>query len=719
MKKLLIFVIFFVLACSETTSQQLSFADSYPIPKNGDISQKISDNLDTYTQPPVDATKTKADAMDEPPDIPIYFIDGGNLEDNYSPIPKKDIKTGPTPGGKDIQGGIDILKPDTSGWKSCVDKDNDKFGKNCAKGEDCDDNNPNFAVVCPDCAKQNYAGCPCNGVAANCYSGQVQWLGKGQCQAGVQLCKSSYWSQCKGEVLPTPEACDGKDNNCNGLIDEGVLSACGTCDLSCTLQKIGPDFGNPFDITGKKGLKINKKGYIELDIGKSNVNLSNIWIANSSEQSVSKLNTKTGQEMARYKTCGSPSRTSVDLNGDVWVGCRSDGGVLKIINDTKTCVDKNGNGVIDTSTDINGNGKIDSNEMKPYQQDECVKFVVYPDGKTVARAAGVDKDNYAWIGFWNSKRLRRLHPLTGASVAQININCNPYGLVIDQKGIIWVSGRGCGQLVRVDPKTKSVKNVGKGGGSPYGINVDMFGKIWVADTKNSSSRYDPLTGKWNTIGHNNRSRGIATSNDGHVYVALDTTSSVAKINAVTLTVVAHISLGSSRYPVGIAVDYDGYVWAINQSKATASKINVNTHQVVGEYPVGKGPYTYSDMTGYTLHNYTAPKGDFSHTFGYSGWSGTVSESKITTKWEKIMIDFTVPPKSYIKVRYKAANTLKSLDSAPWSKNFGPYPPDQMPLNLQNVTGKFLRVEVFMQANDKKLSPIIKSLAAKGKSVVLP
>ncbi len=719
MRKLIIFIMFALSACSETTSQQPYWADSYLIPKNGDISQKISDNLDTYSQPPADATKTKADAMNEPPDIPIYFIDGGNLEDNYSPIPKKDTKTGPTPGGKDIKGGIDILKPDTSGWKSCVDKDNDKFGKNCAKGEDCDDNNPNFAVVCPDCTKQNYAGCPCKGVAANCYSGQAQWLGKGQCQAGVQLCKSNYWSECKGEVLPTPEACDGKDNNCNGLIDEGVLSACGTCDLSCTLQKIGPDFGNPFDITGKKGLKINKNGYIELDIGKSNVDLSNIWIANSSEQTVSKLNTKTGQEMARYKTCGSPSRTSVDLNGDVWVGCRSDGGVLKIINDTKTCVDKNGNGVIDTSADINGNGKVDSNEMKSYQQDECVKFIVYPDGKTVARAAGVDKDNYAWIGFWNSKRLRRLHPLTGASVAQININCNPYGLVIDQKGIIWVSGRGCGQLVRVDPKTNSVKNVGKGGGSPYGINVDMFGKIWVADTKNSSSRYDPLTGKWNTIGHNNRSRGIATSNDGHVYVALDTTSSVAKINAVTLTVIAHISLGNSRYPVGIAVDYDGYVWAVNQSKATASKINVNTHQVVGEYPVGKGPYTYSDMTGYTLHNYTAPKGDFSHTFGYSGWSGTVSESKITTKWEKIMIDFTVPPKSYIKVRYKAANTLKSLDSAPWSKNFGPYPPDQMPLNLQNVTGKFLRVEVFMQANDKKLSPIIKSLAAKGKSVVLP
>jgi hypothetical protein len=83
-----------------------------------------------------------------------------------------------------------------------------------------------------------------------------------------------------------------------------------------------------------------------------------------------------------------------------------------------------------------------------------------------------------------------------------------------------------------------------------------------------------------------------------------------------------------------------------------------------------------------------------------------------------MIDVTLPPKSYIKVRYKVAQTIAALKTAPWSKNFGPYPPAQMPLMLQNATGKFLKVEIFMQANDKKLSPIIKSLSAKGKAVVI-
>ncbi|MCB9738504.1 MAG: hypothetical protein H6747_04485 [Deltaproteobacteria bacterium] len=614
-----------------------------------------------------------------------------------------------------------------SGGTACVDVDQDGYGNGCSQGPDCDDSNPNFALVCPDCSKANHPGCACTVAAANCYSGDPQWIGKGVCIAGVQLCKNGFWGTCEGEVLPQPESCDNKDNNCNGLIDEGVLSTCGTCDMSCTQQTMGPDFGNPFD-PGKdssNGVGVDGQGYIVLDKSKANFDLNHIWIANSGQATVSKLDTKTGAEVARYNVCGNPSRTSVDLNGDVWVGCRQGGGVMKIIAKEANCIDKNGNGTIETSKDLDGNKQISGNEMLANGQDECIRFEVKPNNsESIIRAAGVDKDNHVWVGGWNTKQLYRLHPDTGAVVDTVSLGCPPYGLTIDQKGIIWVQCTS-GGLKRVDPLTKQMQSFPYKAGA-YGINVDMFGRIWVASGANAS-RFDPTTGQWDLVpginqvgGSGGGGRGVATSNDGNVYVAVDGGHKVVKINAVTLAIEGAISLGGGRYPVGMAVDFDGYVWAVNQSAGSATKIDPKANAVIGEYKVGSGPYTYSDMTGYTLHNYTAPKGHYTHTFGFAGYSGTVAEAKTKTVWENIDVQAEIPAKALLKVRWRVGENLKDIETKAWSKEYGPFPPALFPIDLtmeaQPVEGRFLQVEVFLQAGSNKLSPILKSLKAKGKQI---
>ena len=50
----------------------------------------------------------------------------------------------------------------------------------------------------------------------------------GACTAGVQTCSPEGWSACDG-VGPSAESCDGADNDCDQLVDEGVLNACGGC----------------------------------------------------------------------------------------------------------------------------------------------------------------------------------------------------------------------------------------------------------------------------------------------------------------------------------------------------------------------------------------------------------------------------------------------------------------------------------------------------------
>ena len=59
------------------------------------------------------------------------------------------------------------------------------------------------------------------GQQRQCYSGPAHTMKQGACRAGTQQCNSQgSWETCVGETLPLPESCDGKDNNCNGQIDE-------------------------------------------------------------------------------------------------------------------------------------------------------------------------------------------------------------------------------------------------------------------------------------------------------------------------------------------------------------------------------------------------------------------------------------------------------------------------------------------------------------------
>ena len=65
--------------------------------------------------------------------------------------------------------------------------------------------------------------CVCNpGMLRRCYSGEIETIGTGECQAGRERCldDGSGFSVCIGERLPTEEVCDLRDNDCNGDTDE-------------------------------------------------------------------------------------------------------------------------------------------------------------------------------------------------------------------------------------------------------------------------------------------------------------------------------------------------------------------------------------------------------------------------------------------------------------------------------------------------------------------
>lgn len=71
------------------------------------------------------------------------------------------------------------------------------------------------------------------GAITSCYSGPEGTLDVGVCRSGTMICldDGSGFGECSGEVLPSPEQCNLLDDDCDGLVDEGVLEVGLLCDL--------------------------------------------------------------------------------------------------------------------------------------------------------------------------------------------------------------------------------------------------------------------------------------------------------------------------------------------------------------------------------------------------------------------------------------------------------------------------------------------------------
>jgi hypothetical protein len=212
----------------------------------------------------------------------------------------------------------------------------------------------------------------------------------------------------------------------------------------------------------------------QLQLNNTSTTLPFIWVPNQ-EGTVSKIDTETGDELGRYRISppglGStePSRTTVDLEGNCWVGVRNAGTVVKIgLFEAGNWVDRNGNSVCDTSQDTNGDGDIIGSEILDWGTDECVLYEIFLKGgveatrvpgdtshtstdydtghwSTSPRALAIDADNNLWTARYQPAKYFYVNG-TGAILRSVDIESHfgsdgPYGAVIDGNGILWIRDR--------------------------------------------------------------------------------------------------------------------------------------------------------------------------------------------------------------------------------------------------------------------------------------
>jgi len=283
---------------------------------------------------------------------------------------------------------------------------------------------------------------------------------------------------------------DGEDNDCDTQVDEPISPACG-CDPACYSGGAGDGTGNDFTAPTDPNAQVGVDDNGFLILTNKVIKLDPyIWIANTGDGSVSKFSTDPAQlnangtfrEVGRYWTdkymnavggqnaanSNDPSRTSVSVDGIVYIANRTRGSVTAIAANAVDC--RSGLKTVKDGTLKNGtvgtpNGMIEYAEMIDWgatgSQDACVLWNKDLTSSTVVPSRGCwgstanmciraiaaqpvhdqadgGLSTYVWVGD-SAGNIWKLDGRTGAVLLTTTSPVGSYGFAIDRRGQLWIS----------------------------------------------------------------------------------------------------------------------------------------------------------------------------------------------------------------------------------------------------------------------------------------
>jgi streptogramin lyase/PKD repeat protein len=444
-----------------------------------------------------------------------------------------------------------------------------------------------------------------------------------------------------------------------------------------------------------------------------------IWIPNSNEGTVSKYDILTGKELGRYYTGptsnGDPSRTTVDLNGNVWFGNRNTGTVVKIgLLENGQWIDKDGDGEADTSQDINGNGVIESGEILPWGQDECVLYeVLLGDSGSGPRGIAIDANNDVWAGTNSISGVNKFYHIdgdTGEIIGEDTILISPYnayGAIIDSYGNIWCScGPSVHQVIKIDPETKAITPVSLYY-PPYGLGIDKNGHLFVSG--HGTDLVSKIDVETNTVLKSAPqgdiySRGVTVTDDGDVWIVNSQNGNLTRLDN-ELNFKATIDIGAGNWEAtstGAAVDSQGKVWTCNYNDGYLHRIDPETNlvdlsvQTPGISGSGIGMhYGYSDMTGIISRTVTTKIG---------AWTVNFDSEEADTSWGTVSWNANEPTGTSLKIEVRSSNDGNTWSS--WETAANDIPLSSTP------SGRYLQIKTTMQISSGDVSPVLYDLTIK-------
>ena len=279
---------------------------------------------------------------------------------------------------------------------------------------------------------------------------------------------------------------------------------------------------------------------------------------------------------------------------------------------------------------------------------------------TFAPCLAIDADGDVWLGNWFDAGFFEMDPNSGKVKRWVYMGINPYGAVIDSRGILWAPHSCCGRgqvrgfntnNFRIPSDNTEWSNAASsnrweanelgpvrtqswGDRGNYGIAVDGKDRVYLGSYGQNNwaaSQYDPANNSWKKLvssssgsGRNpsaGMGRGVTVGADGVVWVAQHggwNNGRLTGYDSESLNIVHDLYLGSrGDIPIGVGIGSGGKIWTNNQRSQNLTAFDPRTG-AYGFYPEDVAPakdlraslYTYSDFTGNLAKTFTDPEGRY-------------------------------------------------------------------------------------------------------------
>lgn len=401
-----------------------------------------------------------------------------------------------------------------------------------------------------------------------------------------------------------------------------------------------------------------------------------IWVPNSVNNTVVKIDARTGSELARYKIGPAnenwgPNATAVDLKGNTYIACYHDEGTGRIV-------------------EIPAASAFASQEDLHYGR----IFEVGAEGSSPSCLA-FDANGFLWVGLWGDHAVAKVDVRSGKVVATVPVNGRPNMMLADSRQNLWVLSRENKVLCQVNTLTHMVVDIYEFEDFlPGGMCLDGNGKLWIGDMSQGLRCLNIATRNWTV--HKTETAvgclGVAVDANGDIWAACPTRDEVAIFSGEDGTMINAVGVGMS--PGSICIDSDDYIWAFNEGVGSAARINPRTDKAVLTTP------KLSAENGIPIASCVIEKG----ISPIGSWSALLDSEIIGAAWGKVLWD-AVLGSGKVKVFVRVAETQTELVNCDFQAV-------ENGIDFASNNGRYMQIRAEL-SGDGNLSPILRGLRVEG------